>query len=359
MPDTILPIREFSLQSNDPHSPFIIAGPCSVESRQQIIDTALQLAEINNVTVLRAGIWKPRTLPGSFEGLGEKGLPWLKEAAEKSGLYAATEVATSAHARAAIDAGIDILWIGARTAVNPFAVQELAETIAAIAPDIPVMIKNPVNPDTNLWIGAFRRFLQVGVRHLAAIHRGFSAFDTKPYRNLPMWQIPMELHRRMPDLPIIHDPSHTGGSTQLLKPLSQQALDLGFDGLMVETHPNPSEALSDGGQQITPDELKIMLGKLVIKHDYAEPDDELTILRHGIDACDLQLLETLARRMSLSKKIGQYKLAHNIKVLQPDRYQKLLSVLVAKGSAEGLDHAFLERLFELIHEESVRLQLDL
>lgn len=358
MQEKIQPIEQFRSYPGQPPMPLVIAGPCSVESRGQILSTAESLSGIKAVRVLRAGIWKPRTMPGSFEGLGEKALPWLREAAQMSGLLCATEVATPTHARAALEAGIDILWIGARTAVNPFAVQELAETIAEINPEIPILIKNPVNPDLDLWIGAFRRFLQAGVRHLAAVHRGFSAFNSKPYRNLPVWQIPMELHRRLPGLPIIHDPSHTGGTRSLLKPLSQQALDLGLDGLMIETHPDPAQALSDGGQQVTPEELKHLLDSLIIKTDSATPDDELSILRHGIDACDLQLIDTLARRMELSKKIGRYKSARNIKVLQPDRYRKLLSELVAKGSAEGLDRVFLERLLELIHEESVRLQLD-
>lgn len=338
--------------------PVIMAGPCSVESRRQIVDVAESLRDVGGVSVLRAGIWKPRTRPGSFEGIGEQGLPWLREASEISGLPVAVEVATPAHVRAAIDAGVDMLWIGARTSVNPFAVQEIADTIASVKPDVPVLVKNPVNPDLELWIGALQRLLQAGVTHLGAIHRGFSSYNSAPYRNPPFWQIPLELHRRMPGLPIVHDPSHTGGSRALIAPLSQQALDLGFNGLMIETHPDPENALSDGGQQITPEELRTLLRSLVVKKEN-EPSSELDLLRSGIDECDSRLIEALARRMRLSKEIGEYKHAHGIKVIQPSRYHRLLSSLLENATSQGLDADFTRRLLELIHEESVRLQLDI
>lgn len=339
---------------------FIVAGPCSVESRDQIVGTAESLRDSGRVDLLRAGIWKPRTRPGSFEGIGERGLSWLREASELSGLPTAVEVATAAHVKAALDAGVDMLWIGARTTVNPFAVQEIADTIAAINPEIPVMVKNPVNPDLELWIGALQRLMQAGVFRLGAIHRGFSAYNSAPYRNMPVWQIPMELHRRMPQLPLLHDPSHTGGNRALLAPLSQQALDVGFDGLMIETHPHPEEALSDGGQQITPAELCALLDSLVVKAGAPQlADTSLAALRRGIDDCDNQLLEVIAQRMSFAAEIGKYKRDNNIKVLQPDRYERLLSALVERGESLGLDGRFVERLLELIHDESVRLQLDI
>lgn len=338
--------------------PYVMAGPCSVESRQQIVETALALREGGGVDVLRAGVWKPRTRPGCFEGMGEKALPWLREAADIAGIPCATEVAVPAHVFAAIDAGVDMLWIGARTSVNPFAVQEIADAVASRNRSVPVWVKNPVNPDLELWIGALQRLVNAGVTCLGAIHRGFSAYNPYPYRNLPMWQIPMELHRRLPGLPVIHDPSHTGGDRKLLRPLAQQSLDLGFAGLMIESHPHPEEALSDGGQQLTPDDLRLLLGSLVVKKESVQ-SSELDMLRGGIDECDSQLIETLARRMRLSEEIGRYKQAHGIRVLQPSRYQRLLSSLVERGSVQGLDPDFTRRLLELIHEESVRLQLDM
>lgn len=360
----LLPIPFFGQSTGGSGSasvkPVVMAGPCSVESRGQIIEVAEALREIDGVNVMRAGIWKPRTRPGSFEGIGEKGLPWLREAARIASLPVAVEVATPAHVRAAIESGVDMLWIGARTSVNPFAVQDIADTIASLNPDIPVLVKNPVNPDLELWIGALQRLLQAGVARLGAIHRGFSSYNSAPYRNPPVWQIPMELHRRMPGLPIIHDPSHTGGSRDLIAPLSQQALDLGFNGLMIETHPEPEAALSDGGQQITPSELRTLLSSLVVKSVAPDMlDSRLDLLRRGIDDCDNQLMSILAQRMRLASEIGRYKSDKNIRVIQPDRYQRLLSALVAKGELLGLDARFVGRLLELIHEESVRLQLDI
>ena len=338
----------------------LLAGPCSVESPGQIRSVAEALKADGRVAALRAGIWKPRTQPGSFEGIGGKGLPWLMEASRAVGIPAAVEVATPAHVKAALDVGVDILWIGARTSVNPFAVQEIAETIAAIRPETPVLVKNPVNPDLELWIGAFQRFLQAGVQRLGAIHRGFSSYNSAPYRNSPMWQIPIELHRRLPALPIFHDPSHTGGNRELLQSLSQQALDLGFSGLMIETHPSPEKALSDGGQQITPAELTGLLDSLVIKTDRSmDAEIPLEILRRGIDECDGQILEAIGRRMEYAREIGALKYANNMRVIQPERYERLLSSLVARGGELGLEKSFVEKFLGLLHEESVRLQLDL
>lgn len=337
---------------------FVMTGPCSVESREQIVETALRLHEEGCIDVLRGGIWKPRTRPGCFEGLGEKALPWLREAADRAGVPCATEVAVPEHVYAAISEGVDILWIGARTSVNPFAVQQLADAIAERNSDIPVLVKNPVNPDLELWIGAIQRLYNAGVKRIGAIHRGFSAYNTYPFRNLPMWQIPMEFHRRLPSVPLLHDPSHTGGSRELLQPLAQQALDLGFSGLMIESHIRPDEALSDGGQQIVPSDLSRLISSLVIKQSSVE-STELDRLRTAIDECDDMLIESLARRMRLSEQIGRYKKLNGMKVLQPSRYQRLLSDFVEKATQQGLESEFVKRLLELIHEESVRLQLNI
>ncbi len=359
MLDNILPILNSSgevLFPQAPASPAIIAGPCSVESESQIISTAEAVKDMKNVVLLRAGIWKPRTHPGTFEGLGVKALPWLRKAGDVSGLPTATEVVTPEHVRAAVSEGVDLLWIGARTSVNPVVMQELAEAIAAINPNIGVLVKNPVNPDLELWIGALQRLYDVGVRRIGGIHRGFSAFNSAPYRNLPMWHIPLELHRRFPDLPIIHDPSHTGGAPDLVVKLAMQAADLGFDGLMIETHIDPSVALSDGGQQLTPSDLGALLSRLETKTTSTN-SAILNALRAEIDNCDNELLDVLSRRMNYCKQIGEFKRDNKIRVVQPERYNRLLSALVEKAETLKLDEQFMRNILELIHEESVRLQL--
>ena len=286
-----------------PGRPLVIAGPCSAETEEQVMETARQLHGFG-IRIFRAGIWKPRTKPGSFEGVGKEGLLWLKRVKEKLGMYVATEVANTRHVHDALAAGVDILWIGARTTANPFAVQEIADALEGT--DIPVLIKNPVNPDLDLWIGALERIYNAGVRKIAAIHRGFSSYDEKIYRNLPFWHIPIELRRLMPEVPILCDPSHIGGKRELVGPISQQAMDLNFDGLIVETHPNPDKAWSDTKQQVTPEMLNSILNALVIR-DTHQTTESLTALRRQIDECDNHLLELLARRMRISVEIGQYK----------------------------------------------------
>ena len=292
--------------------PLIIAGPCSAETEEQVMNTAVALSK-NGVPVFRAGIWKPRTKPGGFEGVGVDGLPWLQRVKAETGMFVGTEVATAKHIEEALNHGIDILWIGARTSANPFAMQEIADALQGV--DIPVLVKNPVNPDIELWIGAMERLYNAGIRRLGAIHRGFSTYDKKIYRNLPQWNIPIELRRRYPNLPIICDPSHIGGKRELIAPLCQQAMDLGFDGLMIESHCNPDKAWSDAAQQLTPDILDYVIDTLVVR-DMKTETESLTTLRKQIDSTDNDLLELLAKRMRISREIGQYKKEHNIQVLQ-------------------------------------------
>ena len=306
--------------------------------------------------MFRAGIWKPRTKPGGFEGNGEVALPWMKQVKEETGMLTATEVATPEHVELALKYGIDILWVGARTSANPFAMQALADSLKGV--DVPVFVKNPVNPDLELWIGAMERINQAGVKRMAAIHRGFSSFDKKIYRNLPMWQIPIELRRRIPDLPIICDPSHIGGRRELIAPLCQQAMDLGFDGLMVESHCSPDNAWSDAKQQVTPDVLDYILGLLVVRSETVTTEG-IHELRKQIDEFDNSLMELLAKRMRVCREIGQYKKEHNMTILQTVRYNEILDKRGAQGSLCGMDSEFVKEIFEHIHEESVRQQMEI
>ena len=340
---------------SDQERPFVIAGPCSAESEEQIMATAKQLAA-KGCHNFRAGVWKPRTKQGGFEGHGEVALPWLKEVKEETGMLVATEVATPEHVELALKYGIDILWVGARTSANPFAVQALADSLKGV--DIPVFVKNPVNPDLELWIGALERINLAGVKRLAAIHRGFSSYDKKIYRNLPMWQIPIELRRRIPNLPIICDPSHIGGRRELVAPLCQQAMDLGFDGLIVESHCDPDHAWSDAKQQVTPDVLDYILSLLVVR-DEKMTTEGITQLRHQIDELDDQLMNLLSKRMRVCREIGQYKKEHNMTVLQPARYNEILDKRGAQGALCGMAPEFTAHVFELIHEESVRQQIEI
>lgn len=317
--------------------------------------TARQLAS-RGCHIFRAGVWKPRTKPGGFEGNGEKALPWLVQVKQETGMLVATEVATPEHVELALKYGVDVLWIGARTSANPFAMQALADALKGA--DVPVLVKNPVNPDLELWIGALERINQAGVKRLAAIHRGFSSYDKKIYRNLPMWQIPIELRRRIPSLPIICDPSHIGGSRELVAPLSQQAMDLGFDGLIVESHCSPDEAWSDAKQQVKPDVLDYILGLLVIR-DQKMSTEGIHELRKQIDDLDNQLMELLAKRMRVCREIGQYKKEHNMTVLQTERYNEILDKRGAQGALCGMDAAFVKSVFEEVHEESVRQQMEI
>ena len=348
-----LELQPLNLPSDKGERPIVIAGPCSAETEEQVMTTARQLAA-KGCHMFRAGVWKPRTKPGGFEGNGEKALPWMQEVKRETGMLTATEVATPEHVELALKYGIDILWVGARTSANPFAMQELAESMRGF--DGPVLVKNPVNPDIELWVGAMLRLNQAGIKRLGAIHRGFSSCDKKIYRNVPMWQIPIELHRRIPDLPIICDPSHIGGRRDLIAPLCQQAMDLGFDGLIVESHCTPDEAWSDARQQISPDILDYILSLLVVRNEHTTTEG-LRILRSQIDELDNNLMELLARRLRICREIGTFKKEHNMTVLQAGRYNEILQKRGAQASLCGMDAEFAARIFELIHEESVRQQL--
>ena len=348
-------IKKLVLKGLEANRPIVIAGPCSAESREQVMQTATELAE-KGIKIFRAGIWKPRTKPGGFEGIGAVGLPWLKEVKEKTGMMVATEVATPAHVLEAIKAGIDLRWIGARTAANPFAMQELADALKGV--DIPILLKNPVNPDLELWIGGLERLYNAGLTNLGVIHRGFSSYDKKIYRNAPLWHIPIELKRRYPEITIICDPSHIGGARELVAPIAQQAMDLNFDGLIIESHCNPDCALSDAKQQLTPAVLDYTLNMLVIR-DNVQTTENLSVLRKQIDELDEQLLTLLAKRMRISQEIGTYKLEHNMPVLQSGRYDQLLKSRQDMGSKLNLSGEFVDSIVKAIHEESVRVQLDL
>ncbi len=346
-------IKPIDLPGVSKQRPIVIAGPCSAETEEQVLETARSLSA-KGIKIFRAGIWKPRTKPGGFEGIGIKGLAWMKKVKEETGMYIATEVATKDHVFEALKAGIDLLWIGARTTVNPFAVQEIADALKGV--DIPVLIKNPVNPDLELWIGAFERLYGAGIQRLAAIHRGFSSYDKKIYRNLPLWHIPIELRRRMPDLPIFCDPSHIGGKRELIAPLCQQAMDLSFDGLIIESHCNPDAAWSDASQQITPDVLDYVLNLLVIREG-TQTTENLSQLRGQIDNIDEQLLELIAKRMRISREIGVYKKEHDMPILQSPRYNEILEKRSNIGEQINLNTEFVKAIFREIHEESVRQQM--
>lgn len=347
-------LKPFTLPIGGQH-PIVIAGPCSAENDEQVFETAKQLKE-RGVYIFRAGAWKPRTKPNSFEGVGEEALPWLSRVKSELRMMVATEVATPKHIKHALRNGIDILWIGARTTANPFAVQQIADCLRGV--DIHVLVKNPVNPDLELWIGALERLANAGVRRLGAIHRGFSIYEKTIYRNAPMWQIPIELRRRLPDLPILCDPSHMGGKRDLIAPLSQQAMDMGFNGLFVESHYKPDEALSDSQQQITPDVLEYILSLLVIRENKVSTEN-IALLRRKIDNIDIRLIELLASRMQICREVGQFKKEHNVSVLQTDRYNEILEKRGVQGTMCGLGKDFVQSIFKLIHEESVLQQTSL
>ena len=350
-----LELESILLPGIEDKRPMVIAGPCSAETEEQVMCTAKQLAE-KGMKIFRAGIWKPRTKPGGFEGVGVDGLAWLKEVKKETGMYVSTEVATSKHVYECLKAGIDILWIGARTTANPFAMQEIADALKGV--DIPVFVKNPVNPDLELWIGALERINNAGLKRLAAIHRGFSSYDKKLYRNLPQWHIPIELRRRIPNLPIICDPSHIGGKRELIAPLCQQAMDLGFNGLIIESHCNPDCAWSDASQQVTPDVLDYILNLLVIRKE-TQTTENLSELRKQIDECDNNLMQELAKRMRVAREIGTFKKEHDMTILQTGRYNEILDKRGSQGVLLGVDSEFIKKVFELIHEESVRQQMEI
>lgn len=337
--------------------PLIVAGPCAAENRAQTLADAEALAA-TGIRIFRAGVWKPRTKPGAFEGAGAPALRWLAEAGRRTGMAPATEVATPAHLRLAMGAGIDTLWLGARTVANPFAVQDIADAIRDLPAQsreaLTILVKNPLNPDLELWIGALERIYRAGVRRLAAVHRGFSLYGEKTYRNTPLWRIPLELHRRLPALTILCDPSHIAGRRDLVPQIARQALELGFDGLMIESRLNPDAALSDAAQQITPDALAALLPSLTTEFTNQAPLDDL---RAQIDAIDSEILDALARRMAITAQIGSIKKEKGMSVFQPDRYNQMLGRLSAMARERGLNPEFVRAILETIHEESVRDQL--
>ena len=338
------------------NKPMIIAGPCSAETEEQVMCTARNLAQ-NGIKMFRAGIWKPRTKPGGFEGIGVEGLAWMKRVKEETGMYTCTEVATKAHVEAALEAGIDVLWIGARTSANPFAMQEIADALVGHEDKI-VLVKNPVNPDIELWIGALQRIYNAGIRRLGAIHRGFSTYGKHLYRNLPQWHIPMELGRRIPNLPIICDPSHIGGKRELVAPISQQAIDMGFEGLIIESHCDPDSAWSDKSQQVTPDVLNYIINTLVPR-EKSQSTENLNLLRQQIDQLDNDLIEVLNKRMRVCREIGQYKKEHRMQVVQIGRYDDILKSRIKLAEEMDMSGEFMKIVLQAIHEESVRQQIEI
>lgn len=337
--------------------PVIISGPCSAETEEQTIATAKQVAATGKVHALRAGIWKPRTRPGQYEGAGDVGLTWLVQAGKETGLPVTTEVANAAHVEAALKAGVNFLWVGARTTVNPFSVQEVADALKGV--DIPVLVKNPINPDVELWLGALERLNKAGITKLAAIHRGFSSFEKGPFRNAPMWDLAIELKTRVPELDMICDPSHIAGNRDLIAFISQKALDLDMAGLMIESHINPDAAWSDAKQQVTPAVLGKIVNELVVRTpsvDNKTFKDTLSILREQIDHLDDEIMQRLSQRMKISEKIGQYKKENNVTILQVSRWEEIVQTRIALCKAMGLNEEFTNDLLKLIHHESIQVQ---
>jgi chorismate mutase len=350
-----LDLQPLALPGLELKRPIIIAGPCSAETEEQTLETARQLAE-QGVKIFRAGIWKPRTRPGAFEGVGTVGLPWLKKVKEETGMFVAVEVANAHHVYEALKFGVDMLWIGARTTANPFAVQEVADALAGV--DKPVLIKNPVNPDLELWIGAIERVNRAGVKMIGAIHRGFSTYDKTKYRNNPEWQIPIELRRRIPELPIITDPSHISGKSEMIAQISQEAMDLNFNGLIIESHRCPEKAWSDASQQVTPQHLGEIKQNLVVRRSAIGDTPRVTLdeLRQKIDQVDMQILEILKSRMKISEAIGKYKHENNITILQTRRYDEVMNNRRKLAEEVGLSPEFVVKVYEHIHEESINRQ---
>jgi chorismate mutase len=344
----------------NPRWPVLIAGPCSAESEEQLLDTARQLKASKRISFFRAGVWKPRTRPGSFEGMGEVALKWLQAVKQETGLRTAVEIATAEHAELALKYGVDVLWVGARTSVNPFSVQSIADSIKGC--NVVVLVKNPVNPDLQLWLGALERINRAGITQLAAIHRGFSAYEKSAYRNEPVWNMPIELKTLCPTLPVICDPSHIAGKRNLVPIVAQKALDLNMDGLMVEVHNNPCIAKSDAEQQLTPEAYARMIYALQLREvSPAKPElrSKLDAYRQQIDILDDAIFQSIAQRMSISQKIGRYKKDHNLMVLQLNRWEEILEKRCGLATAMGLNYEFTKRLLELIHEESINLQTEI
>ena len=342
------------------NEPLLISGPCSAETEEQLLATAHLLAKTGKVSVLRAGIWKPRTRPGEFEGIGSIGLTWLKRAKEETGLPTAVEVANAKHVEEALAAGVDILWVGARSTVNPFTVQEIADALKGV--DIPVLVKNPVNPDIQLWIGALERINNAGITKLGAIHRGFSSFEKTAFRNEPMWELAIQLKTLAPDLPIINDPSHICGNRELIQYVAQKALDLDMQGLMIESHLDPSVAWTDAKQQVTPAALSDLMNLLTLrKPEIKDKDfiDKLADLREHIDKIDDQIIQKIAERMQIVQKIGEYKRDNGVTILQVNRWDQIMNKRSSFASALKLDLNFTGKLLELIHSESIRKQTEI
>ncbi len=342
------------------NEPLLIAGPCSAETEDQLMATAHLLAKTGKVSVLRAGIWKPRTRPGEFEGIGSIGLTWLKRAKEETGLPTAVEVANAKHVEEALAAGVDILWVGARSTVNPFTVQEIADALKGV--DIPVMVKNPVNPDLQLWVGALERFNNAGITKLAAIHRGFSSFEKTAFRNEPMWELAIQLKTLCPELPIINDPSHICGNRELIQYVAQKALDLDMQGLMIESHLDPSVAWTDAKQQLTPAALSELMELLTLRKPESkdkEFTDKLADLRSSIDKIDDQIIQKIAERMQVVQKIGEFKRDNGVTILQVNRWDQIMNKRSAFAKALKLDLNFTGKLLELIHSESIRKQTEI
>jgi len=352
-----LHIEQAKVLKQNTKSPLLIAGPCSAESKTQVLETGRAIAESGHASIFRAGVWKPRTRPGSFEGIGTPALGWLQDLKAETGMPVATEVANAWHVEACLEHDIDYLWIGARTTVNPFYVQEIAEALRGV--DIPVLVKNPLHPDIGLWIGALERFNHCGIKQLMAIHRGFYAYEPAPYRNEPKWDLAIKLKRWMPELPIICDPSHIAGNTDLIAEVSQTALDLGMDGLMIETHHNPASALSDAQQQITPASLSTLMNTLVLrKSDFDDTEhlQKLRMIRNHIDGLDERLLGLLAERLALVSEIGTIKKDNNVMIFQLKRFFEILKTRKGIGDDLGLPKDLVHELFELIHKHSINIQ---
>ncbi|MDQ3191319.1 MAG: bifunctional 3-deoxy-7-phosphoheptulonate synthase/chorismate mutase type II [Bacteroidota bacterium] len=354
---TITPLNSW-LPGNE--KPLVISGPCSAETEEQVLATANAIAALGGVSIFRAGIWKPRTRPNAFEGVGSKGLLWLKKVKEETGLLTATEVANAYHVEECLKNGIDILWIGARTTVNPFSVQEIADALKGV--DIPVFVKNPIHPDLQLWIGALERINRAGITKLAAIHRGFHSYEEKSYRNVPNWELAIELKMLCPDLPLICDPSHICGRTSLLSAVAQKAMDLDMDGLMIETHCSPETALSDKDQQITPSALLKLISELVIRDVSSKNlsfSNKLVELRCNIDNADKQILLAMSQRMSIVKEIGEYKKENSVTILQIKRWKQILKNQLTTADKTGLSKEFIKDLYLLVHNESIRMQTEI
>ncbi|NPA44774.1 MAG: bifunctional 3-deoxy-7-phosphoheptulonate synthase/chorismate mutase type II [Chlorobi bacterium] len=350
----------FSLRTNG--NALIIAGPCSAETEQQVLSTAHEIAKCEKVKLFRAGIWKPRTAPGNFEGIGKKGLEWLKKVKEQTSLYTTTEVATPEHVEYCLknEGSVDVLWIGARTTANPFSVQALADVLKGV--DIPVMIKNPLNPDIKLWAGAIERLKKAGIKNIAAIHRGFSPFENTSLRNIPKWELAIEIKSIFPEMLVINDPSHISGKREYIFEISQKALDLNLDGLMIETHINPNKALSDAKQQLTPKELLEILQNLKFRKsslNNSEFINKLDQYRDQIDSIDYQMLELLSKRMNIVKEIGNYKINNNVTIFQLKRWLDITKTRKEFGNTIGLDEQFIKKMLQLVHRESIRQQTEI